>query len=258
MSVLGVIPARYGSTRLPAKPLAMIGGQSLIRRVYEQAKQAKRLTRLVVATDDQRIVEAVQQFGGTAVMTRQDHASGTDRVAEVARSQADAQLVINIQGDEPLMRPEMIDRLVDAMEKEATVPMGTLMTLVKDPAALNNPNVVKVIVDRQGFALYFSRSAIPYQRKVEGQPVYYKHLGIYAFRRDFLLKFTQLPPTKLEQAESLEQLRALEHGYRIKVVETSFDTVSVDTADDVKQVEKLLGEMRPTSDVQRPKSEVGT
>jgi len=221
----------------------MVGGKALIQRVYEQAKQAKRITSVVVATDDERIVDAVRRFNGEAVLTRTDHASGTDRVAEVAREHPDAQLVINIQGDEPLMRPEMIDRLVDAMEQEPTVPMGTLMTLLKDQAALTNPNIVKVVVDSQGFALYFSRSVIPFQRSADAKPAYYKHLGVYAYRRDFLLKFTQLPPTKLEQIESLEQLRALEHGYRIKVVETPFDTVSVDTAEDVKRVERILREI---------------
>ena len=240
--VVGIIPARYGSTRLPAKVVAPIRGVPMIQHVYEQAKQAKRLSELWVATDDERIMQAVAKFGGKAVMTSPTHRSGTDRVAEVARK-LDAQVVINIQGDEPLVHPQQLDVMAEFLLAHQAVPMATVMTKLTDRALLANPNVVKVVVDHDGYALYFSRSQIPFQRDssiaLEGA-TWYKHLGLYGYQRDFLLRFPQLPLTMAEQLEQLEQLRALEHGYKIRVLETPYDTVSVDTADDLKRVEQIL------------------
>jgi 3-deoxy-manno-octulosonate cytidylyltransferase (CMP-KDO synthetase) len=239
MSVLVVIPARYGSTRFPGKPLAMVNGKPMIQRVYEQARQAARAESVVVATDDARIVEAIKQMNGEAVMTNPAARSGSERVAEVARAR-NAQVVINVQGDEPLMHPDMIDQLAGYLEQHQAIPMASLMTplAARDDAA--NPNVVKVVVDQQGFALYFSRAPIPHAREAGAMPAIYKHLGIYGYQRHFLLQFPHLPPTPLEQAEQLEQLRALEHGYRIQLLETRHDSVGVDTPDDLRRVERLL------------------
>ena len=244
MKAIGIIPARYGSTRLPAKVLALLNGTPLIQHVYEQARQAKRLADVLVATDDERIRQAVEQFGGRAVMTSAAHRSGTDRVAEAARP-LDAQVVLNIQGDEPLIHPEAIDQVAEFLLAHRAVPMATVMTKLTNADDLRNPNVVKVVVDQDGYALYFSRAAIPFVRQQTSDnrqqvTVYWKHLGLYGYQREFLLRFPHLPPTALEQAEGLEQLRALEHGHAIKVLETSHDTVGVDTSDDLKRVEALL------------------
>ena len=244
MKAIGIIPARYGSTRLPAKVLALLNGTPLIQHVYEQARQAKRLADVLVATDDERIRQAVEQFGGRAVMTSAAHRSGTDRVAEAARP-LDAQVVLNIQGDEPLIHPEAIDQVAEFLLAHRAVPMATVMTTLTNADDLRNPNVVKVVVDQDGYALYFSRAAIPFIRQQTSDnrqqvTVYWKHLGLYGYQREFLLRFPHLPPTALEQAEGLEQLRALEHGHAIKVLETSHDTVGVDTSDDLKRVEALL------------------
>ena len=236
--VLGVIPARYASTRLPAKPLALLGGKPMVQHVYERARQAKTLDEVVVATDDERIVVAVSRFGGRAVMTSPDHRSGTDRIAEVAR-QTEAAIVVNIQGDEPLMRPEPIDQIVAFLQAHRAVPMATVMTRLARDEDAASPNVVKVVVDQDGYAMYFSRSVVPCKRQPSTAP-YWKHLGLYGYQRDFLLRFPSLPPTPCEQAESLEQLRALEHGHRIKVLETTHDSIGVDTPDDLKRVEQLL------------------
>ncbi len=238
MGALVVIPARYGSTRLPGKPLALLQGRPVIQHVYEQAARAKDVE-VVVATDDERIMQAVAGFGGKAGMTSVSARSGTDRVAEVARAHQ-AAVVINVQGDEPLVQPEMVGQLASFLEQHSAVPMASLMTKLQRPADLANPNVVKVVVDQDGFALYFSRSPVPFARSKERAPDYWKHLGIYGYQRHFLLQFPHLEPTPLEQAEQLEQLRALEHGYRIKLLQTAHDTVGVDTPDDLKQVEQLL------------------
>lgn len=252
MKAIGIIPARYGSTRLPAKALALIHGAPLIQHVYEQARQAKRLSDVLVATDDERICQAVAKFGGRAVMTSPAHRSGTDRVAEAARP-LEAQVILNIQGDEPLIHPEPIDQVAEFLLAHRAVPMATVMTSLTSADDIRNPNVVKVVVDQDGYALYFSRAPIPFRRSVSGSErsevpdtdrVYWKHLGLYGYQREFLLRFPHLPQTALEQAEGLEQLRALEHGCKIKVLETAHDTVGVDTLDDLKRVEKLLTGVR--------------
>jgi len=274
MSVLIVIPARYGSTRFPGKPLASLQGKPVIQHVYEQAAKAKRADEVVVATDDERIAAAVGRFGGRAVMTSPAARSGTERAAEVTRSRT-AEVIITVQGDEPLVHPSMVDQLAEHLERHRAIPMASLMTTLTQPEDLSNPNVVKVVVDRDGFALYFSRSPIPHVRdeqlgsrlkaqesaqgsrlKAEGNPLepralnlerfshqpsaYYKQLGIYGYQRHFLLQFPHLEPTPLEQTEQLEQLRALEHGYRIKLLETSHDTVGIDTPEDLKRVAIVL------------------
>ena len=245
MGVLAVIPARYGSVRFPGKPLASLNGKPMIQHVYEQVAHAKRVDEVVVATDDQRIMDAVERFEGRALMTSPKARSGTDRVAEVARTR-EAQVVINVQGDEPLIQPDMVDQLADYLARHAAVPMASLMTKLERSEDLASPNVVKVVVDRDGFALYFSRSPIPFERT--NAPTHqrtnqcWKHLGIYGYQRHFLLQFPHLEPTPLEQAEQLEQLRALEHGHRIKLLETAHDTIGVDTPADLKRVEQLLEE----------------
>lgn len=247
MKVMGVIPARYGSTRLPAKALALIHGRPLIQRVYEHAKQARLLDELVVATDDARIAAAVQQIGGHVVMTSSAHQSGTDRVAEVSRQLA-SQVVLNIQGDEPLIHPEPIDAIAEFLLAHQAVPMATVMTKLTRAEDAANPNVVKVVVDQAGYALYFSRAPIPFVRSGLSQSPshsvtqspYWKHVGLYGYQRHFLLQFPTLPRTPLEQAEQLEQLRALEHGHRIRVLETAHDSIGVDTAEDLQRVENIL------------------
>lgn len=239
MNILCVIPARYSSTRLPGKPLANIAGKPMIQHVYERAALAKKLTKVLVATDHELVYQTVQSFGGTAMMTSADHPTGTDRLAEVAEKFSIADIIINVQGDEPLIDPQVIDQLAIAFEQDTDLVMATLMTEMSDHE-LTNPNAVKVITDINGYALYFSRSLIPFPRVKEvGLPVH-KHLGIYAYRRDFLLKYAKLAPTPLERTESLEQLRALEHGYKIKVIKTKFQSIGVDTLEDLERVNQLL------------------
>lgn len=239
MSVLAVIPARYGSTRFPGKPLAPLHGKPMIQQVYEQVAKAKRVEEVVVATDDGRIIDAIERIGGTALLTSATARSGTERAAEVARVRS-ASVVINIQGDEPLVHPDMVDQLADFLQRHAAVPMVSLMTTLR-PDDLANPNVVKVVVDRDGYALYFSRAPIPHVRAHDGSPpAMWKHLGLYGYQRHFLLQFPSLEPTPLEQSEQLEQLRALEHGYKIKLLETVHDSIGVDTPEDLKRVEALL------------------
>jgi 3-deoxy-manno-octulosonate cytidylyltransferase (CMP-KDO synthetase) len=239
LRTLGVIPARYGAQRFPGKPLAPIAGKSLVQRVYEQAAKSKRLDKVVVATEDTRILEAVEAFGGDAMLTSPDCATGTDRVAEVARA-IDAELVLNIQGDEPLMRPDMIDQLVEGMQADAGCVMGTLARKISVPDQITNPHVVKVVVAGNGNALYFSRSPIPYVRDAGETATFYKHLGIYVYRREFLMKFVKLPASPLEKAEKLEQLRALDNGFAIRVWITPHDSIGVDRPEDVKLVEEIL------------------
>ncbi len=243
--VAGIIPARYGSTRLPGKPLKPILGKPMLHRVYDQCAQAGLLDLICVATDDERIVEAVEGFGGQAVMTRQDHVSGTDRLAEAAQS-LDADIIVNIQGDQPFIDPLMIEEVVQPMLDDASLELCTLMVPITRQEDMSDPDVVKVVVDRAGNALYFSRSLIPYPRGKVEQPVY-EHVGIYVYRRETLMKVSRLPSTGLEQAESLEQLRWLEHGLRIRVVETrcsdqAFSGFSVDTPEDLARAEQMLQE----------------
>ena len=234
MKVLCIIPARYASTRLPGKPLRDIAGKPMIVRVYERAIRAQRVHEVVVATDDERIRAAVEEHGGHAVMTRADHATGTDRLAEVAAQRPDCDLIINVQGDEPLIDPAVIDALVAPFEHDTALMMATAKTEITDAAEMENPNNVKVVADRTGTALYFSRARIPYARNA-GAKVY-KHIGIYAYRRDFLLAYAKMAQTELECSESLEQLRALENGYRIRVVETDAVFIGVDTEEDLAAV----------------------
>lgn len=241
MNVLCVIPARFASTRLPGKPLKDIAGKPMICRVYDRASQAAKISKTIVATDDERILNAVQEHGGEAMMTRKDHPTGTDRLAEVAASFPEAELIINVQGDEPLIEPSLIDELAGVFEQDPELQMATVKTEITDEEEKTNPNNVKVVTDKNGYALYFSRSLMPYPRH-EGCPVY-KHIGIYAYKRDFLLQYAKMESTPLESAESLEQLRALENGYRIKVVETKAKFVGVDTAEDLEKVNEIYRKM---------------
>lgn len=242
MRTLCVIPARYASTRLPGKPLLDIAGKPMICRVYERAVQADRVEKVLVATDDERICEAVRAHGGEAMMTAADHPTGTDRLAEVAAAYEDMELIINVQGDEPLIDPELINQLAVLFEEDRSLQMATVMTPMTDEEEMENPNNVKVVTDLQGYALYFSRSLMPYPRNAGKAPVH-KHIGIYAYRREFLLRYAKMPPTPLEQAESLEQLRALENGYRIKVLPTDIKFVGVDTAEDLALVNEIYRKM---------------
>jgi 3-deoxy-manno-octulosonate cytidylyltransferase (CMP-KDO synthetase) len=237
--VIGVIPARYGSTRFPGKALARIHGKPLVQWVWERARGCKRLEQLWVATDDERIAEAVRRFGGDVAMTSKDLPSGTDRVWEVAR-RTSAKIVVNIQGDEPLVTTQMVDVLVEGIQREPKAEMATLRYAVKGQLGYNDPNVVKVVCDADGWALYFSRASIPHFKNRGG--MWYKHLGLYAYRRSFLERFVQWPPSFLELAEGLEQLRALERGAKIKVMDSPTDTIGVDTPEELARVEEILKE----------------
>ncbi len=243
VKVLGIIPARYASTRFPGKPLAPIAGKPLIQHVVEQCRKAKSLAEVIVATDDSRIADAVKKFCRVE-MTRADHPSGSDRIAEVAaRCACDA--VVNIQGDEPLIDPKVIDAVAGALAQNE---MSTAATRIRQPAELDNPNVVKVVVSAAGRALYFSRRTIPYLREAASGSVneqlaafpFLKHLGIYGYRRETLLRLVKFPVSPLEAAEKLEQLRALENGIQIAVVTVAYDSVGVDMPEDMKRVEKIL------------------
>jgi len=232
-AAIAIIPARYNSTRFPGKPVAEVDGKTLIEHVYRRVEQASLVDRIVVATDDRRIAVAVQRFGGTAVMTRTDHPSGTDRLAEAAEGLDPDTLVVNVQGDEPLVEPAAIDQAITAA-RVGDAEVVTLMTRL-DPEDVNNPNRVKVVVDRNGMALYFSRSRIP------SSGTCFLHLGLYAYRVRFLKKFTGLEPAPLEIGERLEQLRALEHGYRIRVVQVESQSWGIDTPADLERFRELLG-----------------
>ena len=244
-TVVGIIPARYGSTRLPGKALKPILGKPMVQRVYERALLARGLSSVCVATDDERIARLVESFGGRAIMTSPDHPSGTDRLAEATRAM-DAEIVVNIQGDQPFLDPLMIDEALQPLLDDRALPMVTLMHPVHRPEDLQDPAVVKVVVDLAGNALYFSRSLIPYPRQAVPHTVY-EHVGLYVYRRDFLQKLAQLPPTPLEKIESLEQLRVLEHGFHLRVIETkcrdhAFSGFSVDTEQDLVRAEVMLRE----------------
>lgn len=237
MRVLCVIPARYASTRLPGKPLADINGKPLIQRVYEQVIKARIPEATVVAVDDERVYNKVLAFGGKAVMTDVNHQSGTDRLAQVATAYPAVDIIVNVQGDEPLIPPEAIDLLAGAFA-DSDIAMATLKAPM-EPSEYVNPAAVKVVTDNNDNALYFSRSQIPYLRNQTGVTIY-KHIGVYAYRREFLLNYAKMPQTVLERTESLEQLRALENGYKIKVLPVDYKVVGVDTPEDLAEVRKIL------------------
>lgn len=243
--IVGVIPARYGSMRLLAKPLVEIMGKTMVERVYERASRAQLLNRVIVATDDERIVDVVERFGGEAVLTSPDIGSGSDRVAAVAEK-VPGDIFVNVQGDEPLIAPEMIDEAVRIVLADDQAPVGTLARRIETKAELTNPNVVKVVLSKDSYALYFSRSIIPHVRDEQDPEKwlhhhqFYKHIGLYVFRSDFLRSYARMEETALEKAEKLEQLRILEHGGRIKVGVTEHDSIPVDTAEDVKKIVSLL------------------
>jgi 3-deoxy-manno-octulosonate cytidylyltransferase (CMP-KDO synthetase) len=237
-----VIPSRWASSRLPGKPLADIGGMTMVERVYRRAAAARGVAGVLVATDDERIAAEVTRFGGGVVMTRPDHASGTDRIAEVARGLA-CDIVVNVQGDEPGLDPAAIEAAVAPLAADPSVMMGTLGAPLDPALDLPNPNTVKVLVDQLGFALYFSRAAVPFRREAgETLASVLRHIGLYVYRREFLLTLASLPRTPLERIESLEQLRALEHGHRIRVVETAYTSVSVDTPEDLERARRAVAD----------------
>jgi 3-deoxy-manno-octulosonate cytidylyltransferase (CMP-KDO synthetase) len=232
-----VIPARYQSTRFPGKPLVDIAGRSMIEHVYTRAAEVPGVSAVIVATDDRRIAEAVTGFGGIARMTRSTHRTGLERVAEVA-ADLNCDIVVNVQADEPLLEPQMVTEVVGALEAAETVWMSTLRRQISDLADIGNPHVVKVVVDQRGDALYFSRAAVPFMH--DATLPAFRHIGLYAYRRTFVCDLAALPQTPLEIAESLEQLRALEHGFRIRAVETHYDSIGVDTPEDLERVRRRM------------------
>lgn len=244
-TAVGIIPARFDSLRLPGKPLVDIGGKPMIQWVVERASRARLLSKVIVATDDQIILDRVQAFGGNVVMTPKGISSGSDRVALVARDM-DADVIVNIQGDEPFIEPQEIDLVAQIVFENNQSVMGTLVKRIINVEELTSPNIAKVIIDNQFNALYFSRSPIPFCRDEKSYEIwihnhrYYKHVGIYSYRKDFLLRYAEWEPSPLERIEKLEQLRALENGYRIKVAETEFESVCVDTLEDLIKVRQLV------------------
>lgn len=249
MQIVAIIPARYGSTRFPGKALADLDGRPMIQHVYERTLQASLVSRAIVATDDQRIFDTIRQAGGEAVMTSTSHETGTDRLAEVAQT-LEADLVVNVQGDEPLIVPAMIDQAIEPFLHDPVLKMGTLKSRVRCLHDFLSPNVVKVVTDNDGYALYFSRSPLPFFRDrwqdlkddafASGKLLCYKHVGLYVYQRDFLLAFAAMPQTFLECSEKLEQLRALEQGVRIRVVETEFESLGVDTPEDLNKARERM------------------
>jgi len=239
MRVVGVIPARFHSTRFTGKVLADLGGKPVLQHVWENAKKSKVLDDLIIAADDERIIKAAKDFDAKVIYTSPDQPSGTDRLIEVVNP-IEVEVVVNIQGDEPMVRPEMIDDLARAILEDKSVKMATVAKKIEDKSEIEDPNVVKLVKDKNGFALYFSRSVIPYQRH-DTVPVYYKHLGLYSYTKDFLFEFANLPKSHLEMTEGLEQLRALENGYRIKVIETKYDTIGIDTPEDLERARIVMG-----------------
>jgi len=251
-SIIAIIPARYASTRFPGKPLALIGGVPMIQRVYERVSAAKKVNELYVATDDRRIADVVEGIGGKVIMTSPSLKSGTDRCAFAARK-LNADIIANIQGDEPLISPDVVDKAIGVLLKSPDTVMSTAAVPITDPWMLSSPGVVKVVLDKNCDALYFTRTAIPAVRDAGPEDYlkhfkYLKHLGIYIYRKEFLQKLTRLKETPLESAEKLEQLRVLENGYKIRVAIVDHDTISVDTPDDVRAVEKYLSEHAVGSD----------
>jgi 3-deoxy-manno-octulosonate cytidylyltransferase (CMP-KDO synthetase) len=242
VQVVCIIPSRYESSRFPGKPLADLCGKPMIQHVYERVLRAKTVSSAAVATDDERIFAAVQAFGGRAVMTSSRHRSGTDRIAEAVETMGlrDDDIVVNIQGDQPLFEPVQVDEVVGPLLADASIPMSTLIYRIVRDEEITHPNAVKTVFDGDHFALYFSRATIPFVRDRGNRAEYFKHHGIYAYRRDFLRIFTALPEGVLERLEALEQLRALERGYRIKVVVTPHDSVEVDTPEELERVRRLI------------------
>jgi 3-deoxy-manno-octulosonate cytidylyltransferase (CMP-KDO synthetase) len=246
---VAIIPARFGSTRLPGKPLLLIAGKPMIQHVVERVSKARLVERVMVATDDQRIMDAVQAFGGEAVMTSPECRSGTDRIAEVAKKLSGVDVVVNVQGDEPLIPPTMIDAAIQPLWDDPMVLVGTLVRRIADFAELDDPAVPKVVLSRNGECLYFTRSAVPYGRDLPYEAwlahhTYYRHIGIYVFRRSFLLRYASLAQTPLEQAEKLEQLRILEHGYSIHAAITEEESMAVDTPADLERVRHIMESSR--------------
>lgn len=244
MKFLGVIPARYASTRLEGKPLADIDGHSMIEWVYKRTL-ASNLDMVVVATDNQLVYDKVKSFGGEVVMTSENHPNGTSRIAEVAEIYSEFDVIINVQGDEPLIEKEMINSLITPFLKEPNLSMATLKHRIDTIEEVENPNNVKVVTTKGDYAIYFSRSPIPYPREMDMKN-YFKHVGIYGYRRDFVIKYSQMAQTPLEISESLEQLRVLENGYRIKVLETPYKIVGVDTKEDLERVREIVKEGKIT------------
>jgi 3-deoxy-manno-octulosonate cytidylyltransferase (CMP-KDO synthetase) len=252
-NIIAVIPARYGSTRFPGKSLALIQGKPMIQWVYERTKRSQLIDRVLIATDDDRIMQAVAAFGGEAVMTSPDHPTGTDRIAEVAQG-LDCGIIVNVQGDEPLIEPAMIDEAINPLKNDPSIPMGTVCRQISSTEEAFDPNVVKVVLDEQGFALLFSRAPIPWdrdawagKRSLDELPLttaLYKHIGLYVYRREFLLRYASLPQTRLENVEKLEQLRALGHGYRIRAVITEYESFGVDIPGDLGKILNRLKERR--------------
>jgi 3-deoxy-manno-octulosonate cytidylyltransferase (CMP-KDO synthetase) len=242
MQIVAIIPARYGSTRFPGKPLTQIAGKTMIQRVYELAAQIPELLEVYVATDDDRILQCVQSFGGKSILTGRDHLSGSDRLAEAARILylADDAIVVNIQGDQLVFPPSLVSELIARLQEDSKTALATPIRRFSDLLMASNPNVVKTVFDHHHYALYFSRAAIPFFRDNGATPYFYKHIGIYVYRQAFLQRFVNLSPGSWETAEKLEQLRALEYGYKIKVVETDFETLEVDTPEDAQKAEAFF------------------
>ncbi len=243
MKVVAAIPARYHSSRFEGKALIEIHGKSLIEWVYRQTVKSRLIQKAIVATDDARIFEAVSRFGGEAIMTSPLHKTGTDRIAEAIKK-LEVDIVVNVQGDEPLITPDVIDGIIQPLLDNPELQMATAACEIKDKEDIDNPNVVKVTMDRNNFALYFSRSKIPYHRESHGTSTVYKHLGLYSFRKEFLGRFTDLPQGELEKTESLEQLRVLEYGYKLKVVKTDYDGIGVDTKEDLDKVVQRISQLQ--------------
>ena len=244
--IVCIIPARYEASRFPGKPLADLCGKPMIQHVYERVARAKAVPYVAVATDDERILNAVKNFGGNAVMTAKTQRSGTDRISEAVKTlhlSADA-IVVNIQGDQPIFEPVQVDEVIEPLLNDQAIQMSTLIYKIILDAEITHPHAVKVVLDHQNFALYFSRATIPYVRDKNLKADYYKHHGIYAYRRDFLDTFTKLPEGKLEKLEALEQLRALEYGYKIKCVITPHDSVEVDNEQELERVRRILTERK--------------
>lgn len=246
MSIIAFIPSRFGSSRFPGKPLAVISGKPMIQHVYTCAAKCPDISEVYVTTDDDRIFKCVEEFGGKAIMTKEKHPSGTDRIAEAVEKLglADDDIIVNIQGDQPVFEPSVISDMVKPLTEDETLPMSTLKYRITDPGEVSNSNIVKVVTDNTDYALYFSRSMIPFYRENPPDRKHYKHLGFYAYRKAFILEFSRLKGGLLENAEKLEQLRAIENGYRIKVIEATSDSIEVDAPEDIMKVENLINSLK--------------